>query len=680
MTFPASARNASLGLLAAALALAVLALPAAAAAASGSGAGAAAAGEAAPGGEAASGAEAAPGREAARRLAEAYAPIMMIREQQNPPCDTSEEQYLPSSVDTVLGNPDVVLKRHLPGRGLVPLKRGPRAADIAGLEGDYYLDSPGDALGDTCVYARDFKRLRQAGAAPLAVYAHIARERGRPGFALQYWFYWYFNHFNDLHEGDWEGMQIAFDAPGPRRALETGPSEVILFQHGGGERSGWDDPKLQKEGTHPIVYPAAGSHATFYDSAVYVENGLQGAGMGCDNTTEPLRELRPQPILLPGGEPRRGPFAWLSYGGRWGERQKGLNNGPTGPATKEQWSEPFSWMERQRTTSPRLPGGSVIGPQVTGAFCGVVAAASDLINLEARSPVAAALTVLTILLVLGLYFGLTRWRPVELGELRARRAFGQLVRAARQLYGRHWRTLVPIGLTAMPIVGGAQLLGQWVAGHRGVEDATGIEGVRLALADLINLTGPPVASAVMAAVVIVFVRSVVAGRPAGFAGSYRGMWRRFRRVVASQLLAMAAVFAMAVTVVGIPFAIWKYVSWLFVQQEIIFGDKAVRDAFRGSSELVRGRWWHTVRVAVFFSVAGIVAGPLLGFALIFTSFSLFLINFLGSVVFALLIPFVAVGQTLLYFDLQAREREEPAPPPRARPWRRPRPAGVAASG
>ena len=100
---------------------------------------------------------------------------------------------------------------------------------------------------------------------------------------------------------------------------------------------------MQKEGTHPIVYPAAGSHATFYDSAVYVENGQHGSGLGCDNTTEPLRELR----LAAGAAarqrpPNRGRFKWLSYDGRWGEKEKGFNNGPTGPATKTVWREPFS--------------------------------------------------------------------------------------------------------------------------------------------------------------------------------------------------------------------------------------------------------------------------------------------------------------------------------------------------
>ena len=50
---------------------------------------------------------------------------------------------------------------------------------------------------------------------------------------------------------------------------------MILFQHAGGERADWEDAKVEKEGTHPVVYPAAGSHATFYDSAVYVQNGAE---------------------------------------------------------------------------------------------------------------------------------------------------------------------------------------------------------------------------------------------------------------------------------------------------------------------------------------------------------------------------------------------------------------------
>jgi hypothetical protein len=607
-----------------------------------------------------------PGAAGAQRLAERYAPITMLREEKDPPCETSAEQYEPTTVHTMLGNPTVTLQKADGATGkLEDVTTAPTVADIAGLRGNYYLNLRGEALGDTCVYARDFKKLVEEGKAPATTYAHIARQSNHPGFTLQYWFFWYFNQFNDLHEGDWEGMQLAFESETTAGALKEEPGEMILFQHAGGERAQWTDSKVQKEGTHPIVYPAAGSHATFYDSAVYVENGQGGSGVGCDNTSEPLREVRPQPVLLPETAPEDGPFGWLSYRGRWGEREKGFNNGPTGPVTKTVWREPFAWMEKQRSTSPRLPGGTIAGPQVTGAFCGAVAAASELINLDAQSPLAATLTIVGLVAILMLLIGITRWRPVDVEQPRKKRAFGQLVRAARQMYGRNFAYLVPIALVGLVFVGAVNLLADAISTHSGSGGS-----FRLALADLLAFFSRPVASALAAAVVTVFVRELVENGRRGVRSSWRGMWQRRWRLIGGQLLATLGVTLMMVTVIGIPWGIWKYFGWQFVQQEIVFEDKPLRAAFRDSSELVRGHWWKTVRVAGFLWLVSIVTGPVIGFALIFLNFSLLWINLIGSAVFALLIPYVALGHTLLYFDLQERAATEPVKPKRSwRVWR-----------
>jgi hypothetical protein len=53
---------------------------------------------------------------------------------------------------------------------------------------------------------------------------------------------------------------------------------------------------------------------------------------------------------------------------------------------------------------------------------------------------------------------------------------------------------------------------------------------------------------------------------------------------------------------------------------------------------------------IFFWLIATVAGPVVGFTLIFTDLPLLLINAIGSLVFALLVPHVAIGRTLLYFD------------------------------
>lgn len=89
-------------------------------------------------------------------------------------------------------------------------------------------------------------------------------------------------------------------------------------------------------------------------------------------------------------------------------------------------------------------------------------------------------------------------------------------------------------------------------------------------------------------------------------------------------------------------------------------------------------------MVTFLWLLGIALGPALGFALIFTNFPLFWINVIGSFVYALLIPYVALGRTLFFFDLQARQAER-APRRHARlaRWRasdpptaaKPQPAG-----
>jgi hypothetical protein len=55
---------------------------------------------------------------------------------------------------------------------------------------------------------------------------------------------------------------------------------------------------------------------------------------------------------------------------------------------------------------------------------------------------------------------------------------------------------------------------------------------------------------------------------------------------------------------------------------------------------------------------------LLGLVLIFTPLPLLLVNLIGSLVFALTIPLVTAGNTLLYLDLLARQKVKDAARPR----------------
>jgi hypothetical protein len=223
-----------------------------------------------------------------------------------------------------------------------------------------------------------------------------------------------------------------------------------------------------------------------------------------------------------------------------------------------------------------------------------------------------------------------------------------------------------VALAALVLIGATNLL----AGLIGSTSNSDGSGLHLAGADLLEQFVRPIAQALVSAIAIVVAREAMQSREVTFFQALRGVRERFWRVVGAQLLATLGVFLLALTIIGLPWALWKLVGWAFVQEEVIFTDKSLRESFRESSELVRGRWLRSARVIVIFYVIGIAAGPILTFALIFTALPLIWINVIGSLVFALLIPFTALGGTFLYFDLSVREEEEGVTPKRSwKPWR-----------
>ncbi len=245
---------------------------------------------------------------AARMLAVKFAPVLSL-EPQAKACG-SGEAYRPTSVDIVLGRHGVVLRDP---RGRL-VKRAPSSRDLWGLGPGYYLDFPGNPLDPGCNYERQFRHWNR-GREPI-VYAHVATDPAYPGrLAVQYWFYYTFNDFTDKHESDWEMAQVDFAAADPAAALAAGPYEVDLSQHAGGERSAWSDAKLDKRGTHPVIYDATGSHANYFGRALYLGRGAR-EGFGCDDTREATQQLPLSTVLLPDvlDPPRLRTPGWHSRG------------------------------------------------------------------------------------------------------------------------------------------------------------------------------------------------------------------------------------------------------------------------------------------------------------------------------------------------------------------------------
>jgi hypothetical protein len=614
-------------------------------------------------GPAAAGAQSA----AVEELVSRYAPIVMHKENPDPPCSRKGEQYRLAPVAITLGNPQVrLVRRHSrsPFRQTNELATAPNAADLAGLGPDYYLDLPGDPLRPGCGFARESARLMDGRSS--VTYAHVAREPGVRGIAVQYWFYYWFNQFNDLHESDWEMIQVAFDAATPAEALAQGPSQLAYAQHDGGERRSWDDPRVEKDGTHPIVYASSGSHASQYWSALFLGNGRRGSGLGCDDTRAPSTRVAPTPVIVPTYPAFDSQFAWLTFRGHWGRHEPGVSNGPTGPNMKAQWLEPFRWMSSLRTSSPAVPTNETLGDPVTNFFCTGVSSVSSLLNDTSSSPFVALLVFAVIAAALAVPALRTQWRPVVATPLRERRAGGQIVDAGARVYWEHIRVLAPVGLVAVPLGGlavGAQLALFHSTGLRRAFDALGDVKVEGVVALFVGGLAHALAPILVGAATVLVLREVDRGGEAHLRAVLRGLRGELWRLAALAFGALLVFLLLAVTIVGLPYAVKKAVDWSLVQQVAAFEGRRGRDALRGSRNVVRGRWWRVAAITFVFLFILVLAGPFTGILIIFvTDAPLATINFFGTLLFALALPFVAVALTLLYLDLAARRDSEEETP------------------
>ena len=192
---------------------------------------------------------------------------------------------------------------------------------------------------------------------------------------LVYFFYYPYNRGKSIlntiwgnHVGDWEHITVRLT-----RQRDTGawtPSQAYISAHDFGGAYPWEE--ITKQGTHPVVYSAKGSHGLWKDPGnhTYKDLGLLGdlvdhCGQGTAwDTWERLAAFdfgtktglsdTPWPawmeddFKLPGQGDPADPLSGPIY--RWGNTKEGcgaevvsgecrLNNGPTGPISKGVWDD-----------------------------------------------------------------------------------------------------------------------------------------------------------------------------------------------------------------------------------------------------------------------------------------------------------------------------------------------------
>jgi hypothetical protein len=588
-------------------------------------------------------------------LAARYAPeVKLVAQAQE--CGTGES-YRPIDVNALFGQ-DTVALRGPWGQDLV--KIAPTAHDLTAARYEYHLDFPGSALDPGCGYEK-WSQLITAGTKP-TVYAHVATDPAHPGkLALQYWLYYVFNDWNNTHEGDWEMIQLDFDAATAAEALAKTPTQVGFSQHEGAERAVWGDEKLQLvDGTHPVVHPAAGSHANFYGEALYLGSSAS-EGVGCDDTRGPTLDLRPVVQTIP-SDPTEAlkAFPWIGFGGRWGELQRAFFNGPTGPNLKTQWTEPITWSSHDwRASSIAVPGGGAVGTGATDFFCGAVAAGSNFVRRSIDNPLPAILTLAALAALIVFALTRTTWRPAAPFRLARRRSWGQILSAALVMYGRRLWLFLGIGILVLPIslvVTALQAVLIHASRVFGVETQGESRGFLvfavLTIGTALTLVG---LGFVMAATARALAE-LDAGRTISPLRAYRMAIDSIRPLLAALVLVSIVISVCLTTVFLIPIAIWLAVRWALLVPPIELEHHRAFAALRRSGRLVGHGWFKVASLIVVGATLALLAGPFLGALLILaTNVPLVWINVISGLVYAVAMPLVALATTYVYFDMRVRD-------------------------
>lgn len=239
------------------------------------------------------------------------------------------------------------------------------------------------------------------------------------------------------------------------------------------------------------------------------------------------------------------------------------------------------------------------------------------------------------------------------------RTLGDIINETFSLYGKGLWTFVAIVIIPEVIV---FVLGAiivipliFVSGMGSVVDFSPFSfdydfelGVGIALVIVLGLAlliVSIIVSSLMQGALIHAVSEQTVRQTSNFGQSYSAAWQKIGNLIGACLLVGLAVGLMAITIIGIPVAIYFGVRWFFVIHAVLIEGSGITESLSRSSNLVEGNWWRVFGIML---VVGLIVWVI--------SFALSFIPVIGSIIGAVIAtPIMAAAQTLLYYDLRHRK-------------------------
>ncbi|MGB3329891.1 MAG: hypothetical protein WBA46_13100, partial [Thermomicrobiales bacterium] len=230
------------------------------------------------------------------------------------------------------------------------------------------------------------------------------------------------------------------------------------------------------------------------------------------------------------------------------------------------------------------------------------------------------------------------------------------------MYFRYIRIFLLATILLVPVAAIASYLQEWLArislaaaGSSLGIDATGAVGSGVGLILQLALI------AVIAPAVIRATARLVHGERENFFSSVRDTLPLVPKVALATLWNTAIVILLTLTVIGIPFALYRATQWAYSAHAIVLDGAGVRNARHISRNVIKGDWLRTIGMASLVTYVAGLPGPIIGILLIIVfKVPIEVAGTISSLIYAVIYPITIITSTLYYLHRQHQKAERVA--------------------
>jgi hypothetical protein len=180
-----------------------------------------------------------------------------------------------------------------------------------------------------------------------------------------------------------------------------------------------------------------------------------------------------------------------------------------------------------------------------------------------------------------------------------------------------------------------------------------VSGTEITALDIVAFAFSLVLSALAGGAMVCAVSQQYLDRPINVGDCFGRAWARVLSLILSTLVFFLAIIGAAITIIGIPVAIYLATVWFFFTEAIILERQGPMASLWHSRELVKGSFWRVFGIVLMIGATWIAS--VLAVTLLFEAASPVVGELAVTAVLTALAPIVWIGAILVYYDLRIRK-------------------------